>query len=291
MKTVSVTLSMALWVAGLSGLLNAAELQPDTVKAWNDYIGRADAEMKARLDGRRPFLWTDEEPGRSSRLQLGKTVVAPYSGHGIESVPNGLIHHWIGAVFIPDATASSLVAVLRDYDRYKEFYKPTVADSKALACTDKGERFSMIWQRHVLFVTAAIESQYQARSVAVNVRRGYYISTTTQVREIADYGQSGEHFMTPGQGSGYIWRMHSIARYEVRDGGIYFELEAIALSRDIPGSVRWLVSPVVNHLSINSLTTSLRQTRDAVLTEEHGRLIGGVQGSRQPVYAKAGSEE
>jgi hypothetical protein len=85
-----------------------------------------------------------------------------------------------------------------------------------------------------------------------------------QMREIEAYGKSGERFLTPNEGSGYIWRMHSIARFQERDGGVYLELEAIALTRDIPGSLRWLVSPVVNHLSINSLTTTLRQTRDAV---------------------------
>jgi hypothetical protein len=45
---------------------------------------------------------------------------------------------------------------------------------------------------------------------------------------------------------------------------MYLELEAVALTRDIPASVRWLANRVVNHLSINSLRTTLRQTRDAV---------------------------
>src|SRR5437879_1811447 len=71
-------------------------------------------------------------------------------------------------------------------------------------------------------------------------------------------------FYPPGTGSGFIWRLHSIARYEERDGGVYLELEAIALTREIPASLRWLVNPVVNHLSTNSLTTTLRQTRDSV---------------------------
>jgi hypothetical protein len=55
-----------------------------------------------------------------------------------------------------------------------------------------------------------------------------------------------------------------VARYEERDGGVYLELEAMALTRDIPASLAWMVKPLVNHLSINSLMTSLRQTRDAV---------------------------
>jgi hypothetical protein len=157
-----------------------------------------------------------------------------------------------------------LFAVTHDYDRYKEFYKPFVTDSKVLACTETDQRFSMVFENRVLFVTAAMESQYEAHEFSVDGRRGYNIVNTTQVREIQDYGQNGESLLPPGQGNGYIWRMHSIARYEERDGGVYLELEAMALTRDIPFALRWLVSPVVNHLSISSLTTSLRDTRDAV---------------------------
>ena len=122
----------------------------------------------------------------------------------------------------------------------------------------------MTWQRRILFVHAAMEGHYQARDFAVDARRGYNVAYTTQVQEIEEYGQSGERMLPPGQGKGFIWRLHSIARYEERDGGVYLELEAIVLTRDIPASLRWMINPVVNRLSIDSLTTTLRQTRDAV---------------------------
>ena len=122
----------------------------------------------------------------------------------------------------------------------------------------------MVWHHRVLFVTAAIQSRYQGRDVVVTSQRGYNVADSTEVQEIEEYGHAGAHVLPPDTGSGFIWRLHSIARYEERDGGVYLELEAIALTRDIPASVRWLVKPVVNHLSINSLTTTLRQTRDAV---------------------------
>jgi hypothetical protein len=264
MKALSIPLGFALLTGMLPGLSHAIDLQPATLRAWNEYIESADAGMQARLDGQRKFLWADEAPERITHLQHGKTLVAPVVGHGTQNVPNGLIHHWIGAVFIPNATIKTLLAVIRDYDRYKDFYKPVVADSRTLACSDEDQRFSMVWQHRVLFVNAAIAGQYRAHEVVVDERRGYNIATTTEVREIESYGQDGEHFLAPGQGNGFIWRLQSIARYEERDGGVYLELEAIALTRDIPASLRWLVSGVVNHLSINSLATTLRQTREAV---------------------------
>jgi hypothetical protein len=263
MNSAKTLVGIVLLTVGFPGL-RAIELQPSTLKAWDEYIRTADLAMQARLSGRQPFLWVDEAPGRSASVQRGKTLVAPAVGNGITTVPGGLIHHWIGAVFIPRASITSLHAVFRDYDHYKDYYKPVVADSKRLPCTGADERFSMTWAHRVLFVNAAIEAHYQTSDFAVDARRAYNIATTIQVREIEAYGQRDERLLPPGQGSGYIWRMQGIARFEERDGGVYLEIEAIALTRDIPASLRWLVCPVVNHLSINSLTTTLRQTRDAV---------------------------
>jgi hypothetical protein len=53
---------------------------------------------------------------------------------------------------------------------------------------------------------------------------------------------------------------------EERDGGVYIELEAMVLSRDIPAALRWVVDPIVRRVSRSSLETSLQQTADAVRT-------------------------
>jgi hypothetical protein len=206
--------------------------------------------------------------------------VAPVLARGIQRVPNGLIHHWIGGIFIPGATIDSLSAVVQDYAKYKDFYKPVVVDSKLLGCADKDQRFSMLWRHKVLFVIAAIQTEYVARDVRVDHRRGYNVADTVRVQEIEHYGRPEERLLPPGTGSGFIWRLHSIARYEERDGGVYLELEAIALTRDIPASVRWFVGPVVNRLSINSLTTTLQQTRDAVTSATENTEAGSLCSSR-----------
>ncbi len=280
MRSAKIPLGLALLAAGVPGLLGAIELQPATLKAWDDYVQNAALRMQTRLDGRHRFLWIDEEPGRRAHLQRGEILVAPVAGHGAQTVPDGLIHDWIGATFIPNATLDELFAVVHDYGRYKDYYRPVVADSKVMACTAAEQRFSMVWQHKIMFVNAAIEGRYQAHDFTVDARRGYSIASTTAVREIEAYGQSGERLLPDGEGNGFIWRMHSIARYEERDGGVYLELEAIALTRDIPPSLRWMVNPVVNHLSVNSMTTSLRQTRSAVqgVTASRATLSSCAQG-------------
>jgi hypothetical protein len=224
----------------------ANQLQSETLKAWDEYIRIVDSHMQARLDGQTPFLWIDESGRRSQQIRRGELLVAPALEHGTQGVSNGLIHHWIGGLFTPGATIDSFVSVTQDYGKYKEFYKPVVADSKVLGCTERDQRFSMVWQHKVLFVTAAIEGEYQAHAIRVDRGRGYNIADTVRVQEIEHYGRADERLLPAGTGNGFIWRLHSIARYEERDGGVYFELEAIALTRDIPGSVRWFVNRVVN---------------------------------------------
>ena len=264
MRVLKLLSSLCLIAGGIPGLLGAAELQPGTVRAWEEYVVGTDSRIQTRANSARPFLWIDESPERRAQVQRGEVIVAPVVDRGTKSVPNGLIHDWIGAVFIPNATIESLSRVLHDYNRYKDIYKPVVTDSKTLGCTDENQEFAMVWQRRVLFVNAAMEGQYLSRDIALDARRGYNVADTTRVQEIQDYGHANQRLLPPDTGRGFMWRVHSIARYEEIDGGVYLELEVIALTRDIPASLAWLVNPVVNHLSMNSLTTTLRQTRQAV---------------------------
>ena len=141
--------SLAMVLSVVAVRASAVELQSATVDAWQQYLRAADVRLQARLDSGKPFLWVDEAADRQLRVRRGEVVVAPLVRHGTQSVPDGLIHDWMGAVFIPNATVGSLLAVLHDYDRYKDIYKPAVTDSKSLEFKAADQDFSMTWQRHV----------------------------------------------------------------------------------------------------------------------------------------------
>ena len=272
MKTFKSALS-ALVVAGCAWhAASAAELGPGTLEAWNAYLKQTDLRLRERVEHQRPFLWMDESPERAARVRRGEVVVAPAVGSGTEEVPNGLVHDWIGVIFIPGGTLESVSAVIHDYDDYRRIYCPVVSESKTISSTDNSQEFQMVWQRKVLFVRAAMQGRYQSRDVLLDGQRGYTVAHAVSLREIVAYGRKDQRLLPPNTGSGFIWRIHSIARFEQRDGGVYMELEALALSRDVPASLAWLVNPFVNRLSISSLTTTLRQTRDAVSSPERTRV-------------------
>ncbi|HEX4232554.1 MAG TPA: hypothetical protein VHZ07_28090 [Bryobacteraceae bacterium] len=220
--------------------------------------------MEARLEPGATFLWADEDPKRAARIKQGEIEVAPRIGHGWKSAPGGLIHDWIGAIFIPDASLDDLSRVLEDYGRYKEVYKPVIVDSHLERRVDGTECFSMRWLKKALFVTAAFDTQNESRTYRVDARRAYTISQTISLREIQNYGKPDQRELPPDEGNGFIWRLHVIDRYEERDGGVYLEVEAMVLSRGIPAALRFAVSPAVKDLSRDLLKMWLEATRKAV---------------------------
>jgi hypothetical protein len=239
-----------------------AELKKETQQAWDAYVQTANSQMVDRTHG--PFLWVDEVPDRSHSVHDGKILVSPIGQQNPKPVPSGLIHDWIGAAFIPDAKLEDVLSAARDYVHYKEFYKPNVIDSKSLGSAGACDKYSILLANHEIVASTALQGEYEACYHQLDGRRWYSIAYTTRVQEIWHYAQPGAQELPCDQGSGYIWRLYSFARFEERDGGVYVELEAIILSRDIPVAVRWLVNPIVRRVSKNAMTTSLRQMEEAV---------------------------
>jgi len=179
-------------------------------------------------------------------------------------VPNGLIHNWIGAAFFPATTIEKVFATMEDYGCYKDFYAPTVIASELLSRDGGESSFSMRWLKRALFVTTVIDADFKECYLRKNEKSRYGFVWSTRMQEVANYGKPTEFKLPPGTGNGFIWRLLSISRFQERDGGVYLELEATALSRGVPVSLGWLVNPVVNRLSRRSLMTALSQAREAV---------------------------
>ena len=248
----------------------AATLAPETEAAWEDYVQSATQRMQERTLPGHSFLWVDESPERLAKVRAGEVLVGPAGPNNPKKVHSGLIHDWIGAVFIEHASLDDVTGILRDYARYKDYYRPAVIDSRMISLTDTDDRFSMLLRNKSLLLKTAFDAEYDACYFRAGPHRMYSISRSTRVQEIQDYGTSSEHFLPLGAGSGIIWHLFAITRFMERDGGVYVEVEAIVLSRDIPLALRWFVDPIVRKVSRSSLTTSLEQTAKAV--SERGEL-------------------
>ena len=241
-------------------IMRAAELSEHTLVYWKAYVDNA----RPQLNSQKPFLWVDQTPERLRRVRTGEILVSPVGKENPKPIDSGLIHDWMGAAFLPDTRIEDVFAAVRDYDNYKNYYKPTVVESTLLSKDGPCETYSMLVVNKEAVAGTALDMEYETCYFRVDEHRWYSITNTTRVQELRHYGRSDERRLPPDQGSGYIWRLYSVAKYEQRDGGTYVEVEAIALSRDIPAALRWIVNPIVRRVSRNSLLLSLQETNDAV---------------------------
>jgi hypothetical protein len=248
-----------------------ASLKPETKAAWDAYLQRAIASMQARLQPGAHFLWLDDEPDRAQDIRSKGPYIAPVGQHIPKKVASGLIHDWLGVGFILNAKIDDVLRIVRDYDRYKEIYRPGVIDSISHGSDGVKDLFSLRLVNKSVVAKTALDADCEASYFRVDDRHWYGISNTTHIQEVDKFGTPNQRTLPEDQGTGLIWRLSSVTRLEERDGGVYAELEAIALSRDIPAAARLFVTPIVRRVSKESLATSLHQTKIALNASMFGR--------------------
>jgi hypothetical protein len=249
-----------------AGQVQAAELElkPETLKAWDEYVDKANLAMKRRCHGSSAFLWVDGNQGRMARVRAGEIVVWSTDETSPMRVPSGLIHDWTGAAFVPGARIDDVLSVVRDYARYKDVYRPGVLDAKLLRQTGGDDQFSMLVRNGSFFTKTALDGEYKSSYVELDEKRWYSFSCATRMQEIENFGQPGEHKLPPDEGHGYIWRMCSLSQLEERDGGVYVDEEMMVLSRDLPSAMRWMAGPIIRRAARETLAASIERTRIAV---------------------------
>lgn len=243
---------------------SAAELQPRTVAAFDRYVHATEQ----RMDGDGAFLWVDGLADARKRTTLGELGrgelvierVATRDGAERINVPDGLIHHWLGLVFVPGATVDQALALLQDYDRHAEIYRPTVARSKLLA------RDGDVFRAYLRFVmkkviTVVVNTENDARFTRLGPGRAESRIYSTRIAEVEEADTPGEREKPVGRDGGYLWRLYTYWRFLARDGGTYVQCESISLTRGIPIGFGWLIGPFVTSIPRESLAFTLETTR------------------------------
>jgi len=229
----------------------AADLRPETVAAFDRYVRLTEQRMAAD-----PY----ERLATRPRAELFiEPVVTRDRGKDIE-VPGGLIHHWVGAVFVPGATVEQAVALLQDYDRHATIYAPTVARARILDRDGDSFRVSLRFMMKKV-ITVVVNSEHQARFTRDGADRARSRIASTRIAEVEDPGTPAEREKPVGRDGGYLWRLNTYWRFLERDNGVYVECESITLTRGIPTGFGWLVGPFVTSIPRESLTFTLETTR------------------------------
>jgi len=227
----------------------AVELKPETSQAFDRYTELAEQQLKAG-----PFLYTDAHPQAKASALRGETVVAEPRIEGVP-VPDGLIHDWLGILFIRGVTIDRVRALMQGYDNYKRIYAPDVTDSQLLS--RDGDRFRVYLKLYKKeFLTLVYDSEYDVRYSAATSGRLEIVSRSTRIQQEGD-----DH--------GFLWRLNSYWRFEEADGGVYAQCRAISLSRGIPFGFGWLHG-FLQKFPRDSMVNTLEDTRRAAVTASRG---------------------
>ena len=224
------------WVFGAAALLMLAAPSPaaagptsTTIAAWDQYVSQTEARVEAAVGGSH-----EVPPGRLTA-----------SGQSF-NVPSGTISHWRGTVFLAGTTLARVLDSLMHPGTPPP--QEDVLASRLLSRDADSLRVYIRLVRHAI-VTVSYDTehamQFRRRSATVATAK----SVATRIEEIG------------GTDHGFLWRLHSYWRYEEKDGGVLVELDSITLSRDVPGLVRAVASPLVNRVARESMHRTLEALR------------------------------
>jgi len=262
--------------------VRSAELKPPTIVAFERYRQLAESTIEAEVSVPDTFLHVlhGDEANRSKNdglLRQGNVVIerlrVTEQGRRIQ-VPEGLIHHWIGSIFVPNVSLHTAVEVLQDFDQHADLFKPNIARSKVIE--RDGERFRLalrFYMKKIVSVTVDTES------IAEFTPRGPDRETSAirsvRIHEVEAAGTPEERQKPDGGGGGYMWRMNTYWRFLERDGGTYIECEALTLSRSIPTGLGWLIGPLVSSIPRDMLTSALQATRRSLVAKSASNQASG----------------
>jgi hypothetical protein len=250
---------------------SATELKPATAQAFQEYVKRAEAQMQTGVDDPNHFLRIDalpEDQKRAviSRLRDGEIVVEPMRTTGHETpthVPGGLVHHWLAIAFVPGVTAGQVLQLSQDYSRYGELYRPDVQYAKILS--QDGEHFSVDYRfyRHTI-VSVVYNAEFEVNYFAPESSKNYSQARSIRIAEVENPGKNGERELPVGNDHGYMWRANFYSRCLERDGGVYIEIEFVALSRTVPPAFAWLVNPYMRSIPREYLRRYIGETKNGL---------------------------
>jgi len=247
------------------------DLKPATVKAFDRYVQLTEARMAPEISGGAAFLWIDrqsdaEKNALLARLKRGEVVVARLEtrdGRNEISVSDGMVHHWVGTVLLPQVKLDRVMTFVQDYARYPEEFGPTITRAKILKQTPDHFDVEMRTVSKKV-ITVVLDADYAVEYRRLGPARVYTKSTTSNIREV-DYAGTASEKATPAEkGNGFLWRLNTYCSFEERAEGTYEQCESVSLTRDIPFGLGWLISPFVTGIPRETLEFTLGHVRAGV---------------------------
>jgi hypothetical protein len=266
----------------------ATELKQETTEAFDRYIRVTENRMARELRDGQAFLWLDRLPepqrdGRYAQLRQGEIIIErleTLEGDKRIKVPDGLIHHWIALSFVSGVNLQQVLTLLQDYDHHEAIYQPDVLRSKLLNAD--GNCFKVYLRlRQKAIITAVFNAEFNVSYFSVDESRIHSRSYSTRIAEVENPDRSDEREKPIGKDRGFLWRLYSYWRFQEKDGGVYVQLESVALSRSVPALLAWVVNPLLKSIPREYLSRLLTSTRVALTNKSAAASFGAPTSVKQ----------
>jgi hypothetical protein len=263
----------------------SVELKPETVEAFERYVRATEARVGRQRAQPEGFLYIDSLPDpkrgevqaalRRGDVFMERLITRDASGREMDA-PGGLIHHWVGDVFIPGVSLRQVLDSVQDYDHHQNVY-PEVVRSRLIR--RDGNDFKIALRlRYKKIITVTLNTEHDVRYTEVDPTHWYSRSASTRIAEVENAGRRDETEKPVGHDSGFLWRINSYWGFVERDRGVYLECESVSLTRSIPTGLGWLIRPFVTSIPRESLADTLSATRAAVLHQSSRQHAVGSPG-------------
>jgi hypothetical protein len=245
----------------------AADLQPDTLKAWRASVETTERRIAKELSSSNGFLALDfQDPAHAVRDRKAviageiqtKQVSTDPKGERIR-VPDGMIHHWRGSAFIPGVTLGFVLSRIQN-PTAEDTKQEDVLDSRVLERTPEQLRLYLKLQRSKI-VTVMYNTEHLVQYKLNGTDRASSQSIATKIAEIERLSGNREKEKPEGHDRGFLWKMNSYWRYQQVEGGVIVELESMTLSRSIPSFLQAIARPIINSIARESMERTLQSMR------------------------------
>jgi putative flippase GtrA len=243
-----------------------AELSAAAIAAWQQYSRQVD-DRYGRAAASEPFFVHDTfrlAPGWRAQVMNGQVSmvrIASFAPEGPEpSVPDGRIHHWAGAVFVPGVTLDHVLKYLNERaGRESDAFDDVLSSRLISRDGDRLRVYMKLRRESVITVTYNTEHDVQYRRISDT--RASSRSVATRIAELEGAGTPQEREKPVGNDHGFLWRLNAYWRYEQVKGGVLIECESVSLSRGVPVLLRPFVTGTVERIARESLQKTLVSLR------------------------------
>ena len=255
------------WAAGLalaSGIslssAGTSALTPAAIAGWSAYQAATEQRMMRELAATDRFLGLDlHATAADSRRALlaGERLIEEMTTVDARGrtliVPDAMVHHWRGAVFLRGVTLDGLLRRLQSGPPTKQ------EDVLASRVLDRGPDRMRVFLRlqRRKFVTVVYNTEHEVTFRRHSPTRASTVSTAVKIAEVESPGTPSERELPLGQDRGFLWRLNAYWRYEQVAGGVIAECESLTLSRQVPYGLQTIAAPLIASAARESMQKAL----------------------------------